>query len=77
MDAGHKAYGSVGRGRFGSVQSDSALLDNGLIRKVKSEVNLFRTKSLNFKSKLFFLFFFPLFLFCSLAFNKIAEDNFI
>ena len=33
-----------------SVQSDSALLEQGFMRRVKSEVNIFRTKSLNFKS---------------------------
>ena len=33
-----------------SIQSDSALLEQGFMRRVKSEVNIFRTKSLNFKS---------------------------
>lgn len=33
-----------------SVHSDSALLDQGFMRRVKSEVNIYRTKSLNFKS---------------------------
>ena len=37
--------------RLDSVQSDSAILDNKLIRRVKSEVSLIRAKSLNFKSK--------------------------
>ena len=39
------------RGRINSIQSDSALLDQGFIRRVKSEVNLFRAKSMNLKCK--------------------------
>ena len=39
------------RNSLTSVQSDSALLDQGFIRRVKSEVNIFRTKSLNLKRK--------------------------
>ena len=49
---GQQTPKSKGRGRISSVQSDSALLDEGFIRRVKSEVNLFRAKSLNLKGKL-------------------------
>jgi len=41
------------RERLPSTQSDSALLDNNLVRRVKSEVNLFRTKSLNLKNAVY------------------------